>query len=167
MGRPKEVVDGALALRAKAELNKLRDQRLCARLQAIVSCAEHPITTVAAVYGVNRRTVWLWCRNFRESGVAGLRDKPKGHNPSKLNEEQQCQLERWLADGQNHQGEAVHWTLSKLQNEIESVFGIEVGLTPLWKRVRALGFRQKVPRPRHAQADPEVQEAFKKNPPNW
>ena len=166
MGRPKEVVDAALALRAKAELEKLRDRRLCARLQAIVSCAEHPITTVAAVYGISRRTLWLWCRKFKEKGLEGLRDKPKGHNPSKLDENRQRQIEQWLAEGRNHEGQAVHWTIAKLQAEIESLFGIKVGHTPLWMRVRALGFRQKVPRPRHAQADPEVQATFKKNPPN-
>lgn len=164
MARPKEVVNEALAKKAEAEMKELRDHQLCTRLQAIVSCAQHSISTVAAVFGINRRTLWRWCRNFKETGIEGLRDKPKGHNPSKLNEDQQRQIERWLAEGRNHQGLAVHWTLSKIQAEIESVFGIKVGLTPLWKRVRALGFRQKVPRPHHAQADPEAQEIFKKNP---
>jgi hypothetical protein len=40
-------------------------------------------------------------------------DKPRGHNPSKLNEEQRKQIAIWLDTGNNFQGEQTHWTLKK------------------------------------------------------
>jgi transposase len=73
-----------------------------------------------------------------------------------------AEVEGWLEEGRNHQGEPVHWTLARLQGEIVKRFGVQIGITALWKRVRALAFRQKVPRPHHRLADPEQQEAFKK-----
>lgn len=166
MARPKEVIDTALAEKAQAELKRYRDHQICIRLQAIASCAHQPLGTVASVMGVTRQTIWLWIKKFRSRGVEGLFDKKKGHNPAKLNASQRQQLAQWLAEGRNHRGEAVHWTLAKLAAEIEGVFSVKVGTTPLWRLVRSLGFRQKVPRPHHAQADPEAQEAFKKNRPH-
>jgi transposase len=46
---------------------------------------------------------------------------------------------------------------------IETQFGISLGQTATWDLVQQLGFRQKVPRPRHAKADKQAQESFKKN----
>ncbi len=163
MGRSRNVVDAELAERARKELGRMRDAKLCMRLQAIASCERYPVNVVAVVFGVSRRSVWQWARRFKEQGLAGLRNRPRGHPPPKLASEQLAAVERWLAEGRDESGEPVHWTLARLQAEISERFAVKMGITALWKRVRALGFRQKVPRPRHRQADAERQEAFKKN----
>ena len=46
---------------------------------------------------------------------------------------------------------------------VEREWGIQISTTALWHFLRRGGFRQKVPRPVHAKADPVAQEAFKKN----
>ena len=79
-------------------------------------------------------------------------------------EDQKKQVAQWLEESRNYQGEPIHWTLSKLALAIETEFGIKMGQTAVWRLVRQLGFRQKVPRPRHAKADAQAQESFKKNP---
>ncbi len=163
MGRSKNVVDANLADRARKELGQIRDAKLCLRLQAIASCEQYPVNMVAVVLGVSRRSVWQWAKRFKEQGLAGLREHPRGHRPPKLSSEQLAAVESWLADGRDGRGKPVHWTLARLQAEILELFGVQMGITALWKRVRALGFRQKVPRPRHRQADAEQQESFKKN----
>ena len=163
MGRPKEVVDKDLVERARRELDRLPEAKVAVRLQAIVSCAEFSMNTVASVFGVSRRAVWQWARKFRDGGLEALRDHRGGRRPRKLSSEQLAAVERWLAEGRNERGEPVHWTLAKLQADISELFGVRMGISALWKRVRALGFRQKVPRPRHRQADQEQQEAYKKN----
>lgn len=162
MARPKEVIDIQLAEKAKVELRKITDYKICFRLQGIISSSKYPINHVASIMGISRVSLWRWINKFRDEGLGGLRDKPKGHNPSKLGEEERKQIKEWLSEGKDSNGKDIHWTLSKLIDEIERVFSIKVGMTPLWRIVRKLGFRQKVPRPMHAKSDPDVQEAFKK-----
>ena len=144
MGRSKNVVDAPLAERARAELVRIRDAKVCRRLQAIASCEQQPVNVVAVVLGVSRRSIWQWAKRYKEQGLEGLRERPRGHRPPKLSSEQQTAMERWLAEGRNDRGEPVHWTLTGLQVEISKVFGMRIGITALWKRVRALGFRQAV-----------------------
>ncbi len=163
MGRSKNVIDANLAERAREELGRIRDAKVCKRLQAIASCERQPVNVVAVVLGVSRRSIWQWAKRYKEQGLEGLRERPRGHRPPKLSSEQLASMERWLAEGRNDRGEPVHWTLTRLQVEISEAFGVRMGITALWKRVRALGFRQKVPRPRHRKSDVEQQEAFKKN----
>ncbi len=163
MSRHQEVVDAELAEQARRELSKRSDARIGRRLQAIASCETHRLQTVAEVFGVDRRTVWQWAKRFKAEGIAGLENRPgRGRRP-RLAADQQVQVEQWLEGGCTAAGEPVHWTLARLQTEFEREFGVKMSLTAIWKRVRKMGFRQKVPRPRHRRADPEAAEAFKKN----
>jgi putative transposase len=148
---------------AREALNGIRESQLAIKLQTIISCAKHPVETVSSVIGKNRVTVWRWIRAFKENGVDGLMEKPRGHNPSKLNEEQRKQIAIWLNTGKNSKEEPTHWTLKKLSLAIEEEYGIKLTKTPLWITIQSMGFRQKVPRQTHASADKEKQNAFKKN----
>jgi transposase len=82
---------------------------------------------------------------------------------SKLTEEQKQQIEQWILQGENARGEAVHWTLKKLRLEIEKEFALRISTTPLWKHLVKMELVLRRPRPVHAKADQEAQEAFKKN----
>lgn len=163
MARPKAVIDATLAEKAEAALKGLPDSKVCVRLKAIISSARYPIRLVSSVFGTDRTTLWRWIKRFASQGIAGLADEPKGHKPLKLGAEQRQHVARWLEEGRNSQGEPIFWTLQKLMLAIEMEFGISLGQTATWDLVRQLGFRQKVPRPRHAKADKQAQESFKKN----
>jgi len=106
--------------------------------------------------------VWRWAERFRDQGVAGVRDKPKGHNPAKLDSEKRRRVAQWLKAGKNNEGERVHWTPALLVDEVERVFGIKMSIASMWTTVHGMGFRQKVPCPAHAKADPQTQERLKK-----
>lgn len=163
MSRPKEVIDANLASQAEAAIKSCREHKVGLRLQAIASCAKHPVNLVGEVNGVSRQTVWRWIKRFKSGGVSGLHDKAKGHRPAKLKEEHQKIIRGWLEGSCNGSGEPVHWTLVKMAAEIKKEFGIRIGLTALSRLFHKMGFRQKVPRPSHAKADRKSQEAFKKN----
>lgn len=163
MARPKEVMDDELARAANAALRQIRDHQLCFRLQAMVSCTRHPVHVVASIFGVNVTTLWRWAKRFRAEGVQGLRDRPKGHNPSKLNSTQQHSIATWLDTGKNAEGCYTLWTIPLIQQEVNRVFGISMGRTPLRLLIRKMEFRLKVPRPKHYKTNPAAQEAFKKN----
>jgi len=162
MARPKEIIDSRLAAKAAKRLKKLENHRIYLRLLVISKAGDRPITELAQFSGVSRSTIARWIRRFSEHGVEGLRDRPKGHNPSKLNDEHRRQIAHWFTHCTNAQGEPVNWTLEKLRLAIQKEFGISISLMPLWRQVRRMDFRQKVPRPIHAKADRKAQEAFKK-----
>lgn len=162
MARPKEVFDEKLAQAATVELHRIRDHEVCFRLNAIVSCTRHSVTLVASVLDIHVTTLWRWARRFQENGVSGLHDRPKGHNPSKLDLVQQQRIAAWLEAGKNEEGGFAFWTIPLLQQEVHRIFGIRMGKTPLRLMIRKMGFRPKVPRPIHAKTDLAVREAFKK-----
>ena len=163
MARPKEILNDELCRKAKLEMEKLSDSKLCFRLQSIISSGKQPINIVADVMGINRTTLWRWIKRFNLYGIDGLRDKPKGHRDSKLGEEEKLLISNWLIEGIDSKGRRVHWTLDRLRLEILNEFDTTVGRTPLWRTIRKMGFRQKVPRPTHTKADHDRQIEFKKN----
>ena len=163
MARPKKSIDATLVANAESALADVKEYKLAIRLQAIISMSNQPTETVAEVLGVSRQSLWKWVEKFRNHGLEGLRDKPKGHNPSTLTEEEKQQVARWIDEGKNQQGQNVHWTIALLREEVRAVFGKRVARTPMWVLVKKMGFRQKTPRPVHAKADVQEQERFKKN----
>ena len=163
MARHKEIVNEELCARAKQDLEKLTDYKLCIRLQSIISCGKQPMDLVSEVMGINRTTLWRWIKRFKISGSDGLYDKPKGHRVSRLGDEKKQVISNWLLEGKDSKGKRIHWTLDRLRLEIVDEFGITVGRTSLWRTIRGMGFRQKVPRPTHSKADPDKQAEFKKN----
>ncbi len=106
----------------------------------------------------------MWAWRFIRGDVEGLRDKKKGHRRSKLGEEEQAEVVRWLRESIDSRGVPTHWTVEKLRREIEKVFGVKMGKTPVWRLIRLMGFRHKSTRPRHKKADPQKEEEFKKTP---
>lgn len=163
MARKIAVLNEDLTELAKFELQNVAEHKVGMRLQAIVSCSEHPEGLVASVYNVNRSTIWRWIKKFKENGIEGIKDKPKGHRPSILSKDEQAQIKQWLIEDKKKTGEEIHWTLPLLLGEIHNIFNKIIGKTTLWRLVRKMGFRQKVPRPFHAKSDPVAQDNFKKN----
>ena len=162
-GRPKEIVNEEVIKRARAELKVSADYRVGMRLQAIVSCADHPLEVVSSILGVSRQTVWRWIKRFKEEGIKGLHDRPKGHNPSKLSPDQKEQIKGWLERGSDSKGVEVHWTLARLMEEVRREFGVSIAKTPLWVMIRKMGIRQKVQRSHHAKAERVLQEPLNNN----
>lgn len=163
MVRPKKIIDEEIVAQAKRELTNLPDHQIHLRLLAIIKAGERSIGEVADFLLVSRNTVSNWIRRFRHSGLQGLYDRPKGHNPSKLKEEHKQVISQWLDADKNSRGMPVHWTIEKLQGEIQREWGIIISYTPLRIQLKKLGFKIKIPRPVHAKADPVQQADFKKN----
>lgn len=162
MARPKSNIDAKTVARAEEALEKIKDSKIAVQLKAIIAAAEHPVENVATILKVSVRSIFRWIEKFKEQGVEGLRDRPKGHMRSKLTEDHKGKLEQWIVRGKNVRGQAVHWTLKKLRRELGNNFGVHIGTTPLWKHLKKMDLVLKKPRPIHAKADRNAQEAFKK-----
>jgi transposase len=163
MPRPKLNIDPETVRKAEKELSRIKESKLTIQLKGIIAASIHPVHQIAEIFQVSPRSIFRWVTKFKEEGIAGLRDQPKGHMRSKLNDEQKMRIEEWLISGRNAQGERIHWTLGKLKREIEKEFDVGIGTTPLWKHIRGMGLVLKKPRPIHAKANKEDQEEFKKN----
>jgi transposase len=163
MGRNKVLITKSVMAQAEAALQTIPEGKLAIQLTAIIATGERTIEEVSQVMRYGPRTITRWIHNFVQQGVAGLQDRPKGHMRAKLDVENRSQVERWITSGKNQDGEVIHWTLQRLQNEIKKVWGISLGITPLWKFLHRQQLVLKRPRPIHAKADLMAQEAFKKN----
>jgi transposase len=164
MPRPKKLVDSATAEKAESFLGSIRDAKLVIQLKAILAVRDLPVEEVARVLRVSKRSIFRWIHRLKEGGADALRDRPKGHRRSKLDEQQKATVEGWVVSGQTPQGQPVLWTVEKLRTAIAEEFGIRVGKTPLWLLLKKRGLAPRRPRPKHAKADAAAQAAFKKTP---
>jgi transposase len=142
-------------LRRKAQ-GGLRD-----RLQMVILAMEgRTAPEIAAALGSSRRTVQDWVYRYNASGVKGLIDR-RGGNHRRLTfaqEQRVCEyLDRTAADP--HQGIRRG---EDLRRWIDRQFGVVYTLTGIYELLHRLGYSCLMPRPRHAQSDPQAQEEFKK-----
>lgn len=159
----KKIIDKDLAKKAEDELKKSDKGRIYLKLMAIKSAGYNKIDEVARHFNVSRNTICSWGKSFRDEGISGLYDNPKGHYPSKLGVEHKNAIAYWLERGRNADGEPVHWTIDLLKSEIMRIYNISITYNPLYKLLSKLGFKQKVPRPVHVESSKEAKDAFKKN----
>ena len=115
---------------------------------------------MAAVVGVGRNAVQRWLRWYREGGLAAVRSHRRGGpgKPSYLTPEQEQQLVAEAAMG-------VFATAAAVRDWLEAQFGVVYTVGSLYTLLPRLGIRLKTPRPRHTQADPQAQEAWKRGAP--
>ena len=162
MARPKSVFTESLAASAKADMKPLKHCKILQKLQAIVAATSFPIETVAQVIGVTAESIWRWAKAYQKNGLEGLYPQPKKPKPSKLTPAQKDDVLAWIDECKNPAGERVHWTLERLQYSIMQEFGASLCINSIWVWLRRQNRVLKVPRPQHAKADIQAQEAFKK-----
>lgn len=163
MARPKSKIDPKTLEKAESELKKLDHSKLSLQLKAIIASSDNTVEQVAKIFKVTVRTVFRWVDRFKENGIDGLRDKPKGHFSPKLSQEHLNRIENWILSGKSASGQPIYWTLGRLQNEVETTFEIIISTTALWNYLEKMNLVLRKPRPEHASADKQLQAEFKKN----
>ncbi len=163
MAGKKHFVDDDFFNKVEEALSTMKDSKIHFKLMALRAIKDHTYAEVKEFFQVSRNTLIEWQKAFKVAGIEGIKEKPKGHYPSKLNEEQIAEIRKWIVDSRNSKGQPVNWTIEKLRQEIKGIFGIVVAQTPLWKRLKKMNFVLKRPRPEHHKSDKATQEDFKKN----
>jgi transposase len=165
MGRNKEssYVDKRIVLSAEKDLEFLPDGAVATRLLAIIAAGRGlGLDEIAAFLRTTRQSVAKWIRKYKDDGLYGIRDRPKGHRKKRLSQAQEEQIQGWLDQRQSPQGEPYHWTVDKIKIAIEEQYGVAYSRSRVGYLIQEWGFKPKVPRPKHAQSDKAAQEAFKK-----
>ncbi len=121
---------------------------------------------IAETVGYSQNWVRSLIHRYNEHGEAGLLDR-RTDNPGRLpllNAAQQAELEQRLAERHEDGG---LWNGPKVARWMAQKTGREaVYAQQGWAYLRRLGFTAQAPRRRHAQADAEEQQTFKKSSPN-
>ena len=147
------------------EIRRSYEARYDHRLHAILMVAQGiSCRKVAHLLGDSPRSVAYWVKRFETEGLSGLADANRIGRPSRLDEQQIQHIEKALRSHPSQYGISGNlWDGKLLSHFIRQQFGVELGLRQCQRLFRRLGFRFRKPRPLIAKADPERQEAFKKN----
>ena len=122
MGRPKSILNSNLFNLIESDLSEIKDSEIVMKLLAIRAAYNHKESEVAAIFNIARSTLERWLSNYREYGIEGLQNKSRGHNPSKLSQEEKDTIKEWILSAKDSKGNQVHWTLKRLIKEINMVF---------------------------------------------
>ena len=163
MGRNKSLLNSDIIQLVESDLSDIKDSESIMKLTAIKAAYYHKESEVASIFNIARSTLARWISNYKKFGFEGLKNKSRGHNPSKLSIDEKNKIKEWILNSIDSKGNQIHWTLKKLIKEIMIVFNKEITKTPLWLTLKSLNLSVKSPRPKHYKSDKEKQLDFKKN----
>ena len=161
----------ALSIRTELSAGELRavarretDPRAASRMYAIAHALEGTSRGEAArLVGMERQALRDAVVRYNAEGLAGLHDRPKGHARPLLSDDESAKLKALVLAGPDLARHGrMEWTLPSLAEEITRLWGKSLHPASLSRVLRRLGLSKQKTRPRHPQADPEAQEAFKK-----
>jgi transposase len=147
------------------EIRRSYEARYDHRLHAVLMVAQGmSCREVAKLLGDSPRTVAYWANRFEAEGLSGLADAYRPGRPRRLDDHQLYEIKEALRSSPADYGLTANlWDGKLLSHFIRQHFGIELGVRQCQRMFRQFGFRLRKPRPLIAKADPEKQEAFKKN----
>lgn len=152
----------AVSLRRLAKKEKVR--RTALRMLAIANAMDGMSRADAArAVGIERQSLCDAIKRYNAAGVAGLRDKPKGHRRPRLSEAEQAELIDHILRGPDpEKGEPSSWTLPDLCRFVEARFNKTLVPQSMSRILRRRGLSRQKARPLHPQRDAKAVEAFKK-----
>ena len=144
---------------ASAEPSKRRFLRLRA---LILARSGMTAFEVAHALGVARRSVQNWVARYNNEGLTGLNNRPGGGRPAFLDHAQLERLQERIDAGAQPEDGVCTLRGPEIHALLEREFGVIYSLSAVYVLLHRLGYSCLDPRPKHQQADPEAQEAFKK-----
>lgn len=120
-------------------------------------------TEAATICGMDRQTLRDWVHRYNAEGIAGLLDRKSSGPEPRLSAGQLAELAAIVEKGPDPEKDGiVRYRRIDLRDIVEERFGVSFHERTIGKILHGLGFAHMSVRPRHPQADPEVQDAFKK-----
>lgn len=138
--------------------------RTSARAYAIANALEGMSRAEAArLAGMERQALRDAVVRYNAEGLAGLYDRPKGHRPRRLTDEERAALAAVVVAGPDPERDGVSaWTRADLCRWLDAEFGKTYHPSSMSEILRGLGFSRQKVRPSHPKKDPEAEEDFKK-----
>lgn len=144
-----------------------KDAGLSKRLRVVILAMEGwTAPAVAMAVGLSRRVCQEWVYRFNEQGLAGLEDQ-RGRQPtSPLTPEQEQQIRQRIDAGPTVEDGVCSLRGADVKRFLQQEFGLVRSLAAVYRLLHGLGYSYLRPRPRHRQADPAAQEAFRRELPD-
>jgi transposase len=120
-----------------------------------------PAMQVAAVTSYTVNWIRTIARRYNQQGPAGVEDR-RHRNPGAVGLLSAAQRAALAAALEQPPPDGGVWTGPKAAAWMAATLGCYVHPQRGWEVLRRMGWTSKVPRPRHANADPTAQAAFKK-----
>jgi transposase len=118
---------------------------------------------IVEAIGLSRRTVQRVVQRYNREGLDGLEVRPgRGRKPL-LSPEQTAAFLVRVEAGPAADEPVCTFTGAYLRRVLEEDFGVLYSLDGVYELLRRHGYAKLMPRPIHEDADPQAQEAFKKN----
>lgn len=149
----------------RREARGQKDVRIRIRLQAIVLAKQgRTAEEIASALNASRRPVQEWVRRYNQSGVEGLRRRAGQGRRENLSVEERDRLCARIEAAPREEDEVCTLRGKDIQRILHKEFGKLYHLNGVYALLHRLGYSCLMPRPKHRQADPQAQEAFKKTP---
>lgn len=163
MGRHKQSIDASMLESIEQAISSLPNGSVARKLTILSSFSWLKTEEIAKAYRINPRTLFRWIRQFKEDGIEGLVDSPKGHKPAILTDGMKSSIVEWIATQKDNEGKPVFWTLDRLRGELERVYSVKISKPAMSVNLAKMKVRFRRPRPTHVMADKEKQAEYKKN----
>lgn len=150
-------------------LKRKHSARTQIRIRAVLAVAKGwNVPKVAQALTLKERAIRNWIHHYNQCGLEGLRDHLQGR-AAKLSSSQKEQLQRRIEAGPRPQDGVCALRGEDIRRILRDEFGLSYSLNGVYYILhQELGMSYLKPRPRHHQADPSAQEAFKKtSPKKW
>jgi len=139
-----------------------RDVKVKERMLLVLNVKYHgKIAAQVAEREIHRSRSWAcrWLKRYDKEGIEGLKDIPKSGRRPELPKETEYEIREILRE------DNTGWTTKQIEEVITRESGIKYHPNHIYRIVKKLGLKQKVPRKVHVNtASKEEKEEFKKRP---
>jgi transposase len=120
------------------------------------------VREVARLTEVSPSSVSRWKEDLEQGGMEALKAKPHPGRPARLTQEQKKALEKALLKGPLAAGYATDlWTLARVAESIERMFGVKYHPGHVWYILRDMGWSCQKPERRARERDEEAIERWR------
>ncbi len=164
--RPLTISDApTVVLALQEEIRRSEESRYDHRLHGLLLVAQGmSCRKAASLLGDAPRTVEYWVRSFEREGLTGLQEGVRSGRPRRLTDDQLQLVGEVLRRPPEEAGLSANlWDGKTLASFLRQRFGVSLGVRQCQRIFLSLDFRLRKPRPQIANADPQKQEAHKKN----
>lgn len=150
----------------EGRIRSAKHPKLRQRLRIVYwACRGETAEQIVERVGLSRRCVQEWVKRYNAEGLDGLNDRSGRGRKLPLAREHTEQLKQRLDEGPREADGVCVFTGPLIRELIEQEFNKSLTLSATYYLLHAIGYSWLVPRPRHPQADPQKQAAFKKGTP--